>query len=108
MIVKTDFETDGSFNTTTSDSGLKYFYGVAAQPSPGHRSRDTGSEAAPGQHSLASFFSMWDKNNLLNGEFFRDLDIKCLRTVTGPMFIDGAEARLITATYTYPSLCTTY
>ena len=63
----------------TSDTGLKYFYGVGAQLSSGHRSRDTGSEEAPGQHSLASFFSMWDKNNLLNGEFFRDLDIKCLR-----------------------------
>ena len=80
-------------DTSASDTGLKYFYGVGAQPSSGHRSRDTGSEAAPGQHSLASFFSMWDKKKLLNGEFFRDLNIKCLRTVTGPMFIDGAEAR---------------
>ena len=79
--------------STTSDTCLKYFYGVGAQPSSGHRSRDTGSEAAPGQH-LLPFSACGTKKIVKWGVFSRSgHKVSTLRTVTGPMFIDGAEAR---------------
>ena len=51
----------------TSDTGLKYFYGVAAQlrpPQPRHWFR------GGAWSRLASFFSMWDKNNLFKWGVF--------------------------------------